>query len=122
MHILPLFLTAIFPLAEAEVAVPTPTAESWFPTSWLLMIPVLLLWVMLFPDRNKKKIDPKPAELNKNDRVVTTGGIHGVVVVVSANSEDVVIRVDEHTGTRLRVKRSAIEQVLPGEDETEKSS
>ena len=41
--------------------------------------------------------------LKKNDRVVTIGGIFGVVVNVQKGSEDVTVRVDESRDTKLRV-------------------
>jgi preprotein translocase subunit YajC len=45
--------------------------------------------------------------LKKNDRVITVGGIYGVVVNVAKGSEDITIRVDDGNNTRLRVVRSA---------------
>jgi preprotein translocase subunit YajC len=49
--------------------------------------------------------------------VVTIGGIYGVVTNVQRDAERVTIRVDESTGTKLRVSMSAVARVLTGEDE-----
>jgi preprotein translocase subunit YajC len=114
------FLTALLPLAQGDESAVTPQPTgSPFPPIWLLVIPFVLLWLMMFQDR-KKKVDPRLAALKKNDRIVTIGGIHGVVVQASADSEEVVVRVDENTGTRLRLNRSAIGQVVEGAVEAEK--
>ena len=59
----------------------------------------------------------KVNSLKENDRVVTIGGIHGVVTNVQRDAERVTIRVDESTGTKLRVNMSAIARVLTDEDE-----
>ena len=58
--------------------------------------------------------------LQKNDRVVTIGGIYGVVVNAAKGTEDVMIRVDESSNTKLRVLRSAISRVVRAEDGDEK--
>jgi preprotein translocase subunit YajC len=50
--------------------------------------------------------------LKKNDRVVTIGGILGVVVNTQAGSDKVTIRIDESNGTRMEVLRSAISRVV----------
>lgn len=75
---------------------------------------MLLLYVMvLSPERRKQaEIAKKRAALKKNDRVVTTGGILGTVVSVSSDSDEVTLRVDESTNTRIRVLKSAIGSVL----------
>jgi preprotein translocase subunit YajC len=48
--------------------------------------------------------------------VVTIGGIYGVVTNVQREAERVTIRVDEATGTKLKVGMSAIARVLTGDE------
>jgi len=48
--------------------------------------------------------------LRKSDHVLTIGGIHGVVA--SVTEDEVVIKVDEKTDTRLRMARDAISKVV----------
>jgi preprotein translocase subunit YajC len=50
--------------------------------------------------------------LKKNDRVVTAGGILGLVVNAAKDSDEVVVRVDENNNTRIHVLRSSIVRVL----------
>jgi preprotein translocase subunit YajC len=54
--------------------------------------------------------------LKENDRVVTIGGIHGVVTNVQRDAERVTIRVDESTGTKLKMNMSAIARVMKGDE------
>jgi preprotein translocase subunit YajC len=51
--------------------------------------------------------------------VVTIGGIHGVVTNVQREAGMVTLRVDESTGTKLRVGTSAIARVIKDEDKSE---
>ena len=55
------------------------------------------------------------AAVKKNDRVVTTGGIYGVVTNVHLEADEVTIKVDESTNTKLRVTLSSIARVLGDE-------
>jgi preprotein translocase subunit YajC len=50
------------------------------------------------------------AELSKNDRVVTIGGVIGTVVEVREN--EVVLKVDESSNTRMRFSRNAIQSLV----------
>jgi preprotein translocase subunit YajC len=79
----------------------------------------LFYFLMIRPERRKRaEMSLMLENLKKNDRVVTIGGIHGVVVNVQKGSNDVTIRVDENT--RLRVLRTAISRVLSDEDVDDK--
>jgi preprotein translocase subunit YajC len=54
--------------------------------------------------------------LKKNDRVVTIGGIKGIVTNVQRDADEVTINVDESSGTKLRVTVASIARVeRPGE-------
>ena len=46
--------------------------------------------------------------IKKNDRVVTAGGIWGIVVNVQKESPFVTIKIDEQTNAKLKVKRTSI--------------
>ncbi len=78
-----------------------------------LLLPVGLIaifYVTFFgPERRRKAEEARRiAAISKNDRVVTVGGIHGVVVESSPGSETVTLRIDEKAGTRIKVNRSAL--------------
>jgi preprotein translocase subunit YajC len=70
-------------------------------------------FVMIRPQK-KKDDDFKQllSNLKENDHVVTIGGIYGVVTNVQRDADRVTIRVDESTGTKLRVGKSAIARVI----------
>jgi preprotein translocase subunit YajC len=57
--------------------------------------------------------------LKETDRVVTIGGIYGVVTNVQREQGIVTLRVDESTGAKIRVGTSSIARVITDEDKTE---
>jgi preprotein translocase subunit YajC len=59
------------------------------------------------------------ANLKKNDRIVTVGGIIGTVINAPKDSDEISIRIDESSNTRMRILRSAVNRVL-GESEEKK--
>lgn len=78
-----------------------------------IMIAVLFYILMIRPERRKKaELMEMLQNLKKNDRVVTIGGIIGSVVSTSKDSDEVTIKVDENSNTKLRMQRSAIARVL----------
>jgi preprotein translocase subunit YajC len=82
-------------------------ATPMFPVMLTLM---LLYFLFLRPDpRKKKEAEQLLANLKANDHVVTIGGICGVVVNLS--KETVTIRVDDKTGAKIKVLRTAISRV-----------
>jgi preprotein translocase subunit YajC len=55
------------------------------------------------------------ANLKKNDKVITAGGIYGIVVQTSADSEYVTVRIDESNNTRIKLLKSSIARVIADE-------
>jgi preprotein translocase subunit YajC len=89
----------------------------------LVVIMVLFYFMLIRPQKRKEQeLRQMVHNLKENDRVVTVGGIYGVVTNVQRDAERVTIRVDEGTGTKLRVNMSAIARVLTGEDQEGGSS
>lgn len=90
-----------------------------------MFLPLLLLWIFLI-QRPQRKEQLARAEmlknLKKNDHVVTTGGIFGVVTNVQFDAQEVTIRVDEASNTRLRVQLGHIARVLSNEPAAEKDT
>ena len=88
-----------------------------FPWIPFVIIGVMFYLLLIRPERRKRaEMAMMMDNLKKNDRIVTIGGIHGVVVNVTKGSEDVTIRVDEASNARLRILRSAISRVVADED------
>lgn len=84
---------------------------------------VLFYFLMVRPQsRERQRRTEMLSQLKKNDKVVTIGGIIGVVSSIHAETDEVVLRVDETNNTKLRVLRSSIHQVITDETEGEKSS
>jgi preprotein translocase subunit YajC len=92
-------------------------------TLWL-PIGVLFYFFFIRPgQRDRKKREGAILALKPNDRVVTIGGIHGVVSNVNREGDAIVtIKVDEATNTRLRVSLGAIARVLVDEPSRESPS
>lgn len=82
----------------------------------LVMIGLVFFFVILRPQqRERQRQEEMLKAIKKNDRVVTTGGIFGVVTSVVTESGEVTIRVDEKNDTKIRMQLSAIARVLGDE-------
>jgi preprotein translocase subunit YajC len=86
----------------------------------LFAIILVLFYLMVIRPQRAKERDFKAVlnNLKKNDHIVTIGGIHGVVTNVQREADRVTIRVDETTGTTLRVGLSAIGRVVSSAEES----
>jgi preprotein translocase subunit YajC len=75
----------------------------------LILIFFVFYFLIIMPNQRKQRQHAEMiAKLKKGDQVVTSGGIHGVVVGTKENV--VVIRVDEKT--KIEVERSAISTIV----------
>jgi preprotein translocase subunit YajC len=84
----------------------------------LVIIMILFYFMMIKPQKRKEQeLKQMVYNLKENDRVVTIGGIYGVVTNVQRDADRVTIRVDESNGTRIKVNMSAIARVLTAEEE-----
>ncbi|MBI3839736.1 MAG: preprotein translocase subunit YajC [Planctomycetia bacterium] len=111
-----------FPIAQA--AADNPAAPQSSPFSLLpavVIIVVLFYFLMIRPERRKQAGHKALLEnLKKNDRVVTIGGIYGVVMSVERDADQVTLKVDETTNTKIRVTFGSIARVLGEESSGEK--
>ena len=83
----------------------------------MAIIMVLFYFMMIRPQRQKEQqLRDQVNNLKENDRVVTIGGIHGIVTNVQRDAERVTIRVDEATGTKLKIAMSAVARIITGEE------
>ena len=87
-----------------------------------IMFPILMgamLLYFLMMTRPKPNNDAEPSEmlanLKKNDRVVTAGGILGTVVNHRSDAEYVTLRIDDSSNTRMQVLAKSIIRVLSDE-------
>ncbi|MGD9721676.1 MAG: preprotein translocase subunit YajC [Pirellulales bacterium] len=113
-------------LAQAPAAPAANDGGASSPFSFLpalLFIAVLFYFMMIRPERRKQAEHKSLLEsLKKNDRVVTIGGIYGVVMNVQRDSDDVTIKVDEATGTKLHITFGAVARVIPENSADQKSA
>lgn len=79
---------------------------------WIWLVPLALVFIMLSMGgrKEKKKHAKLMAALSKGDKVRTIGGILGTVVEV--RDDEIVVKVDENTNSRLRFARSAIAAIV----------
>jgi preprotein translocase subunit YajC len=77
-----------------------------------------LLVFMLFMGRGKKKDalahDQMLKALNRNDKIVTRGGIIGVIT--EARDDEIVVKIDENNNTKVRMKRWAVAGLVSKEN------
>jgi len=89
----------------------------------LAIIMVLFYFMILRPQKSKEQSMRSMIEnLKEKDRIVTIGGIHGIVTNVQRDKDEVSIRIDESTGAKIRVGMSAISRVVTDEDKNEKKN
>src|SRR5262245_54293846 len=79
-----------------------------------------LMMILFFRAQNRQRRELQKAlsALKKNDKVVTRAGIIGVVVAVKENEDEVTLKVDDATNTRIRGLKSSIERITSGDQTT----
>lgn len=109
-------------LAQQEAA-KAPAEPATAPPALLQFLPVILFAMILyqvlvlFPEqRREKKKRELLGSLKKNDRVVTSGGIRGIVAAVRPNDNEVVLKVDEDKDVKLTFSLSSIVEVAGPKD------
>jgi preprotein translocase subunit YajC len=112
-----------------SVALFAQDAKGGEPSPFLPFLPLVLLaavfyFLMVRPQRREQaRRQQMLSAVQKNDRVVTIGGVYGVVANVNREADEVTIKVDEATNTKLRVTLSSIGRVLgdePSDDSVKK--
>jgi preprotein translocase subunit YajC len=98
---------------------PSPLIQLLFP---VVAIIVLFYFMMIRPQRREQtRRQDMLGAVKKNDRVLTIGGIYGVVTNIDREADKVTIRVDEGTNTKLQVTLSSISRVV-GDEPTDESA
>ena len=78
----------------------------------LAAIMALFYFMLIRPERRKQRSHQTMlSSLKKNDRVVTVGGIHATVTNVNRDADEVVLKIDEATNTKIRVTISSITRI-----------
>ena len=86
-------------------------AASFFPIALMVaVVAFMLLTARSQKKREKRERDEMHARLTKNDRVLTIGGVLGTVV--SVRDEEVVVKVDESTNTKMTFTKISIQRIV----------
>lgn len=113
IDLISLLAQATNPAAGAGGGAPTAQPQ---PDFWRLMGPLLIAFAALYffmfwsQRKERKKFADMLANLKRNDKVQTVGGVLGTVVEV--RDDEVVLKVDENSNTKMRFARSAVKHVL----------
>lgn len=84
----------------------------------LILIVLIMYFFMIRPQNKKQKETEKMiAALKKGDKVVTIGGIHGIVSSTKENT--IIVKVDD--GAKIEFNRSAIATVVVDKPATEQA-
>jgi preprotein translocase subunit YajC len=86
------------------------------PLVLLFALVLVFYFIVMRPQkREQSRRREMLAAVKKNDRVLTAGGIYGVVTNVHAEADEVTIKVDEATNAKLRMTLNSIIRVMGDE-------
>ncbi len=112
------YLTSLFLLLAQDPQAAGDAAAPQGPGLSSILVPVaaaiaLYYFMILRPERRKQAGHRAQLEtLKKNDRVVTIGGIYGMVMNVQRDADEVTLKIDEANNTRIRVTFGSISRIL----------
>jgi preprotein translocase subunit YajC len=88
---------------------------------WFVLIGVIFWFLLLRPKQKEQKQRAQMLSgIKKYDKVMTIGGVIGTVMEV--RDEEIIVKVDDSTNTRIKFTRGAIQRILSSaESEKEKS-
>lgn len=112
-----LVASGLWPVLFAEDAPAANPMASYIQFMPFVLIFVIFYFLMMRPQqREQQRRDQMLKAIKKNDRVLTSGGIFGVVTNVQAEANEVTIRIDEKNDTKIRLQLSSIARVLADGD------
>lgn len=84
-----------------------------------MVLIVLVAWLLLYrPERERMRRQQELlAALKKNDRVVTSAGIYGIVANVDRDNDRVTLKVDDAANVKINVTLSSVSKVLGASDD-----
>lgn len=89
---------------------------------FIAIIGMVFYFMVLRPENQKRSDqDRMRKELKKNDRIVTIGGIHGTVVN-APEGDEVTIKLDENSPTRMRISRAAVQTIVTNKESSKKEA
>lgn len=113
--------SSLVPLLQ-DAAAGSPSGSSMLVPLITMGLVFFIMWLFIIRPQNKKQKETEKmiANLKKGDKVVTIGGIHGVVS--STDEKTIVIKVDDNA--KIKFSRSAISAVIVDDNnsKTEKTN
>lgn len=106
--------------AGGAAPAPSPFGSSSFLFMMVALLVVMILMSTLTGRKEKKKREELMRSIGRHDKVQTIGGIIGTVVEV--RDDEVVLKVDEASGTRVTFAKSAVSGVLKKYERVERNS
>ena len=87
------------------------------PVNLLMLAVMLFFFIVIWPQQRQAKSqklahEKALAAMKKNDRIITSGGIHGVIIQANSDEPVITIRIDENSGARMTVNRDAVVKVF----------
>ncbi|HEY2155031.1 MAG TPA: preprotein translocase subunit YajC, partial [Isosphaeraceae bacterium] len=85
--------------------------------SLIVFVPVIVLFYLMIlrpQQQQEKKRKEMINQVDRNTRVMTTGGMYGTIVSVDKDANTVLIRLGNDPGVKVEFARSAIAQVIDG--------
>jgi len=78
---------------------------------------IFIMWILLISPQKKQeeRLRKMLNSLEKNDRVMTVGGLIGTVHSIDKEQNEIVLKVDEANNTRVRFHLTAVNTVFPKE-------
>jgi preprotein translocase subunit YajC len=101
--------TTTLPSDSNAVAARNREQKPFGDTVWVIWIALMLIVFFIFlrgPQKQKQERKKLVQSLQKNDRVLTIGGIFGTVVDIKG--DEITLKVDESNNTKIKVASSAI--------------
>ena len=105
-------LQALILFAQAD---DKPTPDPLMSMLPIMAIGVLFFFLILMPKsrQQRKEQEALLANLKKNDEVVTSSGIIGIVTNIKETGDEVTLKIDDNA--RIRVLKSSIVRIVPKE-------
>ena len=116
----------LFPLAQAAAdAAPAagaaPQNSLTMTILWMVVLFGILWFVMIRPQQSEQKRRQQMWDgLKVYDKVITVGGIHGVITQILPEEGTLVLRIDESANIKIRLEISCIAAVLSEPKDEEK--
>lgn len=83
---------------------------------FLIILPIFYLLILRPMKRQEKERKALLGGMKKNDKVITSGGLIGIVAAIKEKEDEVTLKVDESSNVRLRVTKSSIVRIIQPEE------